>query len=675
MKPDWPRGSEWRKWDLHIHAPGTKLNDQFKPVNRHEDIWDQYCRKLDQSDVQVFGITDYFSADAYFMTKKHYKNLYPNSSKVLFCNIELRISESVNNKQEEVNLHLIFNTFHNDHEQKINWLLQKLKTNTTESTDREIVASELTTEAEFKAATTTRAFIRTALEDTYGRNTDITDYLLIATAANNDGIRPKRGIMRKQQIALEIDKFSHLFLGNSNNVDYFLNRNRRSQSANTLERKPVVSGCDAHSLVEIDEKLGRVKHGSNGVVFEPTWIKADPTYEGLKQIIFEPEDRVFIGKEPEIFHRVRHHKTKYIDALEVTNISEYSGQQGDWFRNETVVFGTELVSIIGNKGSGKSALTDVIGLLGNSHNQKLEGAHGRHEEMFSFLNRDKFLRKGLAKNFKAHMIWKDGVRNETTLDNDTNKQSPEQVEYLPQKYLERICANISDDEFRRKLNGVVFRYVPDPERYGHNSLDDLIAYLTQQSEAEIERSMRQVRQANESVVSIERKLKGDYRKKIEEKIRVKKQELEAHASTLPKERPKPVGGDSTGTTGRIEEINRQIAACSESMEQLKSEQAELLRRTEELGQVRQAISHETENLLSLKARFAEILESVQLSFDDIVKLNLDYSGIDQIISETKGRIAHNRALLATEEQILRTVADHSDPQASMLGREIRQCSM
>jgi hypothetical protein len=24
-----PRGSEWRKWDLHVHIPGTSLNDGY----------------------------------------------------------------------------------------------------------------------------------------------------------------------------------------------------------------------------------------------------------------------------------------------------------------------------------------------------------------------------------------------------------------------------------------------------------------------------------------------------------------------------------------------------------------------------------------------------------------------------------------------------------------------
>ena len=66
---------------------GTKQNDLFKSPDG-SDV-DEYCRRLHDSDVQAFGITDYFSADNYFSTRK-YKERYPNSTKVFFPNIELR---------------------------------------------------------------------------------------------------------------------------------------------------------------------------------------------------------------------------------------------------------------------------------------------------------------------------------------------------------------------------------------------------------------------------------------------------------------------------------------------------------------------------------------------------------------------------------------------------------
>ena len=57
------RGSEWRKWDLHVHTPGTAKNDQYGDT---EEVWSQYIECLEKSDISVFGITDYFSMDNYY---------------------------------------------------------------------------------------------------------------------------------------------------------------------------------------------------------------------------------------------------------------------------------------------------------------------------------------------------------------------------------------------------------------------------------------------------------------------------------------------------------------------------------------------------------------------------------------------------------------------------------
>ena len=42
------RGSLWRKWDLHVHAPGTKKNDQYQAQKSIEDALDLYCDKIEQ---------------------------------------------------------------------------------------------------------------------------------------------------------------------------------------------------------------------------------------------------------------------------------------------------------------------------------------------------------------------------------------------------------------------------------------------------------------------------------------------------------------------------------------------------------------------------------------------------------------------------------------------------
>ena len=660
MTKTWPRGSEWRKWDLHLHAPGTKLNDQFRVD--YGDVWDEYCRKLHESDVVTFGITDYFSADGYFCASVEFYKRFPDSEKLFLPNIELRTGDVVNRAQEEVNTHLLFNPFRSDCEKKIMSFLRSLKTNKTESeSSRHIRASELTEKSHFEEATTTREFIHEALKETYGRDADLLDYLLIITAANNDGIRPERGKKRKLLITDEIDKFSDGFFGNAANVDYYLDCKRGEDKSEHFDPKPVLSGCDAHSLDQLDERLGQVVSNADGIILEPTWIKADLTFEGLKQIIFEPRNRVLIGEEPEIERRVREHKTKYINALHVASVDGYQGQHGTWFDDEKILLGKELIAIIGNKGSGKSAVTDIIGLLGNSHNQTSEGSGRNPDELFSFLNSEKFLKRGCAKNFSGTLIWYDGTPDRKSLDDNIARNLPEKVEYLPQKYLERICANIADDEFRATLNEVIFRYVKETQRYGHNSLANLIAYLTQQANEDIVTAKHDLHLANKIVVSFEKKLVADYQNEITEKIRLKMEELAAHASARPPEKPKPADDASTTTDAtEIERHTQEIAALNDTISQLGEEQSKVNRIAQELRQVRQAIGREAGSLTNLKSEYNSTLESAGLSFDDIVKLEIDYRKLDALVSDKEQRSEEINDLLVAPEDIAERFRDEEN---------------
>lgn len=42
---EYVRGSEWRRWDLHIHTPGTQKNDQFES-STVEEKWDKYYEDI-----------------------------------------------------------------------------------------------------------------------------------------------------------------------------------------------------------------------------------------------------------------------------------------------------------------------------------------------------------------------------------------------------------------------------------------------------------------------------------------------------------------------------------------------------------------------------------------------------------------------------------------------------
>ena len=121
------------------------------------------------------------------------------------------------------------------------------------------------------------------------------------------------------------------------------------------------------------------------------WVRADPTFDGLVQLCHEPEDRVYIGTEPPALQRIRASATKSIEEISFERDAT-AGQDGEWFSG-SVPLNAGLVAVIGKKGSGKSALSDVIGLLGDAHTVG----------DFSFLTPERFLnpRSDLGRRFDA----------------------------------------------------------------------------------------------------------------------------------------------------------------------------------------------------------------------------------------------------------------------------------
>src|ERR1039458_9904829 len=61
--PRYPRGSEWRRWDLHVHTPFSALNNGFGTD------FDQYAKLLleraVEKDIAAIGVTDYFLIEGY----------------------------------------------------------------------------------------------------------------------------------------------------------------------------------------------------------------------------------------------------------------------------------------------------------------------------------------------------------------------------------------------------------------------------------------------------------------------------------------------------------------------------------------------------------------------------------------------------------------------------------
>ncbi|CAM4420884.1 AAA domain-containing protein, putative AbiEii toxin, Type IV TA system [Pedobacter westerhofensis] len=354
-------GSQWRKWDMHIHTPETNLSNNYMASDT-EDVWEVYCKKIEESDVSVFGITDYFSSENYFKFIEKHKIYYPSSNKVFFPNIEFRLEVSVNKTAEEVNIHVIFSP--EVSKDKIDEFLLKLDTNiNVEGTTQS--CRHLESKNDFEKAAVSHVNIVNTLKKVFGRNKC---YLLIG-AANNAGLRPDSKSPRKLTITDEIDKLCDGFFGGEQNVDYYLDT-ERYETQEKAKKKPVLTGCDAHSFEDCDNFLGKKAiilgdgKKSDEVIKNVTWLKADTTFEGFKQILFEPSDRVRISelRPREPIRKIESIKFNFQPNTVIKKAGTATSGQPFCLlklKNE-IKFSPFFTCIIGGRGTGKSTIINIL---------------------------------------------------------------------------------------------------------------------------------------------------------------------------------------------------------------------------------------------------------------------------------------------------------------------------
>lgn len=107
--------------------------------------------------------------------------------------------------------------------------------------------------------------------------------------------------------------------------------------------KPSIAASDAHDTSEIGEKF--------------TWIKADPTFEGLRQIVVEPAERVRIQANTPA---VDFEKSPFTAIKFSSEVYPFEGDTNVQFKPMELPLNDGLVSIVGGRGAGKSTLIDFV---------------------------------------------------------------------------------------------------------------------------------------------------------------------------------------------------------------------------------------------------------------------------------------------------------------------------
>lgn len=441
------RGSEWRKWDLHIHTPGTKKNDHFDGTNLTEK-WKKFIDTINNSkeEIAVIGITDYFCLENYFKFKEFVDSkAITKSFELVIPNVEIRVLP-VTGSSTPINLHCLFNP-NIDREIETRFL-SKLKFDFSGSNysakKEELIRlgralpgkGSLNEEEAHKAGINQYVVSMESLKSIFEKDEKLRDNaIIIVSNKSTDGVSGIRkhsdfftdsGDSQMDATRWSIYQFADaIFSANESDVLYFIGLGSDSRVA-VLEKcktlMPCFHGCDAHS---------------NEKVFNPDnnrfcWIKADPTFEGLKQTIFEPEDRVKIQNlRPDIKN-----ERYIIDEIKFTNSDKLFG-------DKRLLLNENLNAIIGGKSSGKSLLMYTTA-------QSIDP-----EQVKRTSQRLNFDGYNFSANYDLQVIWKNG--DVDTLSDLSEENKLHKITYIPQLYINHLVEKNNKEDLNALIRGILLQ--------------------------------------------------------------------------------------------------------------------------------------------------------------------------------------------------------------------------
>jgi hypothetical protein len=462
------RGSEWHRWEPHIHAPGTVLNDQFSG----SDPWEPYLSKIEGlvPKIEAIAITDYYVTDSYELCLKYKAAGRLPDVHLLFPNIEVRLDVAA--KSGFVNLHLLVSPEDPNHLQEVHRILSRLQFNAYgdrfDCTRADLI--RLGKRADRSISENGPALRHGAtqfkvnfdqLRTVFKESDWATRNILIAVAGGtNDGtagLRQAADATMRQ----EIEKFAHvIFSGNPAQREFWLGQ--RGLGIDELRDrydgcKPCLHGSDSHDLATVGQPTDN----------RFCWIALE--FDTLRQACIDPQSRAFVGLEPPR------------SAMPSQVISHVSIANATWAATPAIPVNPGLVAIIGARGSGKTALADVMAAGCDAISP--EAWRADEKVTASFLARA----RNLIGNATTTLTWGGGTTTTRRLDGQDagGAMSFPRARYLSQQFVEELCSSSgASDGLIDEIERVIFEAHPQDEAEGAMSFGELREHRTLSASAQ-----------------------------------------------------------------------------------------------------------------------------------------------------------------------------------------------
>lgn len=367
------KGSEWRKWDLHVHTPFS-IYQRFG--NNDSETWEKYIKDLEglPEDFAVIGVNDYLFLDGYAKLKLEQAENSRLSNLKLLPVVEFRIEKfaGINFEQlKRINLHIIFSDevpLETIQSQFLNTLEQSYYLESGEPWTRAITQQSVEELGkQIKATIPASELHKYGSDLTEGFNNLNVKEDEIFKSLNKDCFKGKYliaigktewGELKWTDASIATKKSiinrAHIVFTASKSVADF--DKAKLQLTNQGVNDLLLDCSDAHYLsTETDkDRIGNCY----------TWIKADPTFEGLKQILYEPNHRVKISEQKprEPIRKIESIKFNFPASTYIKRNSSNDKQEFclNQLRNE-IFFSPYFTCLIGGRGTGKSTIINLLG--------------------------------------------------------------------------------------------------------------------------------------------------------------------------------------------------------------------------------------------------------------------------------------------------------------------------
>lgn len=605
----YPRGSEWRKWDLHVH---TKIVQNYvfsseNSISRREQNNEEYPRVFIEhiysiESLGAVALTDHNSAewiDKIIKDNEKFvsqNNIETEKMITIFPGVEVESSDGIH-------LLVIFNP---------ESATSEYRKSTWKGTVEHFLTS-INSSGKNNSPKTTEEIMDTAEQ---------WDAICIFAHVTSD-----KGFFRISSGSSKIRIYKHRL---TQIFQRFFNASFNEGQENIIEghdpqycdergnSKSVccITASDAKKLLDI---------AANNC-----WIKSDPTYEGLKQIIYEPEERVYMGEEPPR----KLNRGKIIKSLTVSN-------SNTWFAdNKPLLLNEGLISVIGGKGTGKTAVLDLIAYATKSYRIFKEGEKS-------------FLKKAFKELIDAKITveWVEGVPDEREIGHKL-EESPKdgKLRYIPQDFVDQLCSEIGKRELEEQIENVIFQKIPREDKATYVNF---LSYKNDQVKVindKKQRKAKQIEEINSKIYWLKNSI-STKNKKIEE-IKKTKDEI----SKLNNEMKKI--SESLEDAKNQQEILNEINALNMEKSNLEKEISELNAKLLKIEEVKNRLSMYKEDAEVFVEEIKVDLELIQISQELIEQTKIVFypENIEEILGTRKSEVEKKRS---AKKEKLSKVSDKS----------------